>query len=312
MPNPVTDIEGALAHARAATAAIPRPVLEFISRYKTARTGPGMLIFRNLPTDPMLPATPTNGRAALDKESFFSEGRLLTLAQLFGEIFGYRAERGGDLIHNTAPIPGKEDSPSSSGSQRLLEAHTEFTAGRHQRVAPEHLALTFLRGDPQAATFYADAGAIYERLGAADREIARRSSYRTAIPESFTGNLGGGFSERLRSLPHPIFSGPDEDPEIILDAGESKGETEEEQRVIDTIVQMLGDPEVFKPAVGGPGDLFLLHNRRGIHGRSAFSPIYNGAQRWPQRVYVISAGAIHDNRERFDEATRTFVSFPVA
>jgi len=311
-PDPVAQFDAAVVSARAAAASLPPAVLNAIRTWMFSPGATGCLIVRNLPTDPTLPATPTHGQAAADKETFVSEGRLLTFGLLLGEPFGYAAERGGAIIHNSAPIPGKENSPSSSGARRLLEAHTEFTAGRFQRVAPELLLLTFLRGDPQAATLYADARAMYSRLTKRERAAARSVTFRTRIPESFSGNLGGGFSERIVSKPHPIFVGPEEDVEIIFDASATEAAGKDGRRVIRTIVDLLSDPEVFTPIVGGPGDLFLLNNRRGIHGRTAFAPLYNGTQRWPQRVYIISAGAIYDNRARFDPIRRIFTSIPLA
>ncbi|MFD5147752.1 TauD/TfdA family dioxygenase [Streptomyces sp. NPDC058401] len=35
-----------------------------------------------------------------------------------------------------------------------------------------------------------------------------------------------------------------------------------------------------------PGDLVIIDNRVTVHGRTAFHPRYDGADRWPQRTYV--------------------------
>ena len=35
-----------------------------------------------------------------------------------------------------------------------------------------------------------------------------------------------------------------------------------------------------------PGDVLLMDNRKGAHGRTAFTAFYDGHDRWLQRVYV--------------------------
>ncbi len=35
-----------------------------------------------------------------------------------------------------------------------------------------------------------------------------------------------------------------------------------------------------------PGDLVIIDNRVTVHGRTAFQPRYDGADRWLQRTYV--------------------------
>jgi len=37
------------------------------------------------------------------------------------------------------------------------------------------------------------------------------------------------------------------------------------------------------------GDLVIINNRRAIHGRSAFTPRYDGKDRWLQRVYITNS-----------------------
>ena len=35
------------------------------------------------------------------------------------------------------------------------------------------------------------------------------------------------------------------------------------------------------------GDLLIIDNRRAVHGRSAFTPAYSGADRWLKRAYLV-------------------------
>ena len=52
-----------------------------------------------------------------------------------------------------------------------------------------------------------------------------------------------------------------------------------------------------------PGDLLLVDNRRAVHARTAFSPRYDGTDRWIQRLLVLQGQVpvrIADARDPWD------------
>jgi L-asparagine oxygenase len=114
--------------------------------------------------------------------------------------------------------------------------------------------------------------------------VLRGPRFRSLYPTSFTRN---GSGERPSSAPHPVISGEapeyfmrfDLDNTYALD-DEAKAALEELNSALDRNRQEI---------LLEPGDLAVINNHIAAHGRSGFTPRYDGQDRWLRRFYSLRA-----------------------
>ncbi len=58
--------------------------------------------------------------------------------------------------------------------------------------------------------------------------------------------------------------------------------------MLSKVVEITNDPSLYTAVALRPGDLLVLDNRRAVHARTAFTPRFDGTDRWLQRVYGFS------------------------
>lgn len=84
--------------------------------------------------------------------------------------------------------------------------------------------------------------------------------------------------------PYPILTGPVDDPYILIDQDLMHGVTKESQELLDKVVQTY---IAHRDGVNlQAGDLLLLDNPRAMHGRSQFTPRFDGKDRFIARGFV--------------------------
>jgi len=219
-----------------------------------------------------VPPTPTDrgARAALGR----TELMLLREAGARGFPMAFSREQGGALVQNIYPVRESEARQISSSSRAQLGLHTEAAFHEHR---PSEVLLLCLRGDPAAATTYAEADEIAAALG--DGALAALSQRRfvTSVDESFMSNgepdsqttcsvmtrRGGAWTIRYDEA---LMRGADPEAEEAL------GELGEAIRAATRSVTLE------------QGDLLVIDNARAVHGRSPFSARYDGTDRWLQRA----------------------------
>ncbi|RHZ89474.1 hypothetical protein Glove_13g167 [Diversispora epigaea] len=262
---------------------LPSDIIGLVRDFKNCPNMSPVMLLRNLPIDDDLPNTPCYGKYASNKMSFVSESCLTGFSQLLGEIYCHADELGGNLIHNVCPEKGLEVSNTGGGSEKQLNFHIE---NAYFRFRPDYLALFCLRNDHEkhALTTLIDARDMIKKLTDEDIEILRQPLFSMRTPESFEKEYG----KILWSEPRPIISGPSSSPEIIMRPSfEMKTLSQNATRVLATINKKILDSNIPSHNIKlEPGDLVIINNRRAIHGRSRFTPRYDGQDRWLQRVYV--------------------------
>jgi L-asparagine oxygenase len=289
LPDPQADTEETLLTLYPLFAQLTREALRGVVEFDRAPFAAGAILFRGLPTDPVLPPTQTDGQANAGKTTYVSEGCLLGLAQLLGEPVGFTSEKSGRLIHDVVPVPGTEDSLSNQGSTGSLPFHNDMVydgSGYYHRLNPDFLILTAIRTDPErkGRTICADARVIIERLDAADVNTLRQPLYRMNAPEAYCMEHAEG--EAVLSEPVPILSGPSVSPEIALASNGVRPSTEEAQQAYERLEFICAAPDVASRVLLEPGDALLIDNRKVVHTRSVFWPRYDGSDRWLQRSQV--------------------------
>ncbi|WP_046754920.1 TauD/TfdA family dioxygenase [Kordia jejudonensis] len=273
---------------------LPTNVYQEIIALKKDLDSLGYLIIRNLPSDSDLCGTPKNVQEIhTNKNTFISEGCITGISQLFGEIYGYKNEKDGRLIHNIIPKEGKETALSNEGFGKILELHNEDI--HLYPYSPTYLALYCLRKDREenAKTYVLSINKINEILPDDLKKMLSEELYYIESPESF------GEGSRSSGL-LPVLKGSETAPQIIAEFNDMRGITRESRKALEEFKKICYNSEFLNEISLSLGDYIIMDNRKVLHGRSCFTPYFDGEDRWCQRVFV-KAGDLWDWRELFQK-----------
>lgn len=292
LDSPYEDMEEFLVSIYPIFAGLPKEILRTLFRYRSDPRAYGALLIENFPTDPEIPPTPEDGKRSREKRTFVSEACVLGIAQILGQPIGYHDEKSGEIVHVLAPVKSEASATSSESSEIHLGFHTDFNFDKEQPeqpynvVNPDYVVLFCLRSDQQseAYTLYADVRNICQRLNAEQLNIMRQPFFEFASSYSFTGGCG---SEKIWSVPSPLLKGPDAFPELSIDllCG-VRAINKEGDQVLSAIRDVCALPEVSSRIHLKPGNVLIMDNRKGAHGRTPFKAFFDGTDRWLHRVYV--------------------------
>lgn len=268
------DDPGWLAAARTASGRLPFELRDVLREFLHDPGQNGSLLLHGLPLDDAsLPPTPTIPESVEVKASPSAAVSALVSLQ-FGELVSYRNEKGGALVQNVVPVPGQEEFQGNAGST-TLEMHTENAFHAHR---PDLVLLFCLRGDPtnEAALTLASIRRAAPLLSAATREALHRPWYLTDPPPSF-GGIGGGAKQ-------PVLSGDPDDPDVLIDFHATHPDNDAARDAMAELATAFSS--VIQTIKLAPGDLAVVDNRLAVHGRTAFTPRYDGRDRWLHRTFV--------------------------
>ena len=228
------------------------------------------------------------------KQTFCTEGILLGHAQQLGAVAGYSGERDGRLVHDVAPSWAGRNSKTSEGAVVALGHHNEIAAAAH-RHRPGYICLLCVRSDHDhvAVTPTADVAAALRYLSEIQIALLRERLFATYAPASF-----GDSSVRVV---HAIITGPAWAPEICFNSDRTSAITADAAAALDALAEAFTKPDVLRCTRLEPGDLMIINNYKAVHGRSPFTPRFDGCDRWLQRTYVFPSlwearDALHDSR----------------
>jgi L-asparagine oxygenase len=255
---------------------LPSAVHDALIDFVDSPPSAGAIVIRGVPVG-SVPATPPSPTAPVLKDRT-SEFVLLTVARLLGQPVGYEPEHGGDLVQNIVPVRGATDRQVSTSSKVELMFHTEAAFHPHR---PRALLLLCLRGDPSASTTLSSIHEVLPHLP--DEVIATlfQPRFRTATDESY---LHG--RSNVLGPPVPVLSGRRERPTMVFDADLMVGtdpQADEALRVLSDAVAGLCTGIAL-----AEGDLLVVDNTAAVHGRTPFTPRFDGTDRWLQRTFVVS------------------------
>ncbi|MFB7295528.1 TauD/TfdA family dioxygenase [Streptomyces rubiginosohelvolus] len=273
--------DAALLHAvELAAAALPAPVRRALISFRDKGNEGGCLLLTGLPVG-TLPPTPDRS----EDEPHWSRVPMATIAQLMvmsvlGRSISYSDEKSGRLVQDVCPKRGAERRQENSGSV-LLELHTED--GFHPNP-PHFLSLICLRADHEetAATVTGGIGDVLPLLDTETVEALRRPEFRTGFSSSFVQDGSTG----VLTPPMPVLSGGDDCPDLRVDFHTTTATTAQARAALRRLEQAMLSS--LRGLVLLPGDLIVLDNRRAVHGRSDFTPRYDGQDRWLRRSFVVT------------------------
>jgi L-asparagine oxygenase len=262
------------ARIRALSCHLPARLLAAIRNFRHDPGVDGILTIANLPVEPgTLPPTP-NVPDSVERVATTPATLATLLGQQLGEISAYRDEKQGALVQNVVPVPSLAGTQSNGGSVPL-EFHTENAFHPHR---PDYVGLLCLRPahQDQVGTQVASIRRAFPLLDEATRTTLREARFVTAAPPSFRSADSSG--------PHPVLSGSADDPDMCVDFHATSALDGHAARALSRLRDTL--TEVRYDLALRPGDMVFVDNRLVVHGRVAFSPRYDGTDRWLHRVFV--------------------------
>ncbi|MGC4746969.1 TauD/TfdA family dioxygenase [Micromonospora sp. DT201] len=264
-----------LDEARRASVRLPERVRNALRQFQRDPGPDALLRLRHLPIgEGHLPATPTMPGSVQRVATIAAATEVLIGLQL-GELVSFREEKTGALVQDVVPVPGMEKYQGNAGSV-ALNMHVENAF--HPR-RPDYVGLLCLRNDHDnvAGLQVASIRRALPLLSDEVRAVLHQPRFITEPPASF------GMLDMVPD-PQAILRGSSDDPDIIVDFESTRPLDGEATAALAALGDALSD--VRRTIILEPGDLAFVDNRLGLHGRTAFTPRYDGRDRWLQRVFV--------------------------
>lgn len=250
------------------------------------------VISGNLVDTDLLGRTPKHWREADTPGSRPLAFLIMLYTALLGDAIGWGRQQGGRLVTDVLPIQGDEDSLLSSSSNKTLGWHTEdaFSSARG-----DYVGMLCLRNPTRTGTNIAYVEV--DRLPDDVLETLQAPLFHISPDSSHEG------SEDQEQPQVPVLYPPLDALTLRVDrdftvAKDPQGES---GRALDALIRHL-DANLYSLPLE-TGDMCFVDNRNVVHGRQAFVPRYDGADRWLKRVNVVS-DLRRTRSGRRDSATR--------
>ena len=284
--------EAFVAQAGEFSRSLPAAVQAAVREFRSGSHPSGALLIQGLPVG-RLPLTPEEPTAPTSKDQT-SERTLLSIATLLGEPVGYLPELGGRLVQNIVPTRTASDRQVSTSSAVRLMFHTETAFHPHR---PAYLVLLCLRGDATAATTLSSIHEVIGGLPAHTVDVLFQQRFRIGVDESF---LNG--RQNVLGPPLAVLSGERSAPTLVFDEDLMIGTDAEAAAALAALGQAVS--RCHASLTLQSGDLLIIDNARAVHGRSPYTPRFDGYDRWLQRTFVVASLPAH-SRDREGRVIRT-------
>lgn len=258
---------------------LPKRLARLLIDFRRRANRLGTLLIRNLPTDPILPSTPSDGRVSFAKMTSTSEYSLLMTMLYLGEPIAYKDEKEGALIQNVCPVAGHEQKQENTGAV-FLEFHTE---NAFHPFKPDFVGLVCIRSDHDRVAKTLTTSIYMALPSISDELIAllREPIYRFRLVSSFTGDV----DKVVYSPKLAILTGSTLTPDMCYDFHAVEAIDPRGYSALKALQTALENSVVEVALL--PGDLIIVDNRVVAHGRTSFQPRFDGLDRWLQRMYVV-------------------------
>jgi L-asparagine oxygenase len=252
---------------------LPDRIKSEIDHFVNHGSESGFLLIRKVPME-TIPVTPTTNDQKKGETTFLAKVQA-TFLQYMGEMISYEAEGYGRLFQDVIPVE-KMSKQQTSISSVELELHTEQA---FSELRPDILSLACLRGDANAKTYILPVHKIIENMTKEECDLLKQPLWYTEVDLSFKMN-GNEFIKGDIRGPLPIHLANDR---LLFDQDLMKGTTSESCAIIQKII------DIYKSCREShclqPGDIIFIDNNRAVHGRSSFSPKYDGKDRFLIRCF---------------------------
>ena len=250
----------------------------------------GFLLIRTIPCiHENIQKTPLVNTNSIGSDTLLASIQSIFVSFL-GEMISYEAEGNGQIFQDIVPVPNMGINQTSYSSDVELEIHTEQA---FSKIRPDILSLACLRGDENAFTYVLPLNKILENISEEEYELLLKPLWKTGVDFSFKKN-GYLFLEGDIRGPFPIINKINSIENgtkiktlvLVFDQDLMKGITEESNHIIEKIVDIYYKNRI--PHNLQPGEIILIDNRRSLHGRSSFTPKYDGNDRFLIRCFAVT------------------------
>ena len=277
--NPADEPELFCTQSTALSKMISSHIYDVLLQFTAVGTDTGFLLFKNFPIDKYsIPKTPDNNTFHIGGTTLLARVQSILLSAI-SELISYEAECNGCLFQDVVPIQSMEKQQTSLSSDIELEIHTEQA---FSQLRPDILSLACLRGDPNAHTYLLPVHTILDNVSIHERSILNMPLWKTGVDLSFKMH-GSGFIDGDVRGPLSILYGKENDPFLIFDQDLMSGITNRATTMIKDICNIYYNNRISYCLQ--PGDIILIDNRRAVHGRSSYSPKYDGNDRFLIRCF---------------------------
>jgi len=256
---------------------IPESIKERLMDFVRNGSNSGFLLFQNI-LEPEIPRTPPGNHYHVGETTFLSKIQGIMMSKMC-EMIAYEAEGYGKLYQDILPIYSMASVQTSVGSNTELEIHTEQA---FSQLRPDMISLACLRGDINALTYILPVNRILKNITNEEMELLYQPLWKMGVDVSFK-LYGKEFIEGDIRGPFAILNGSRDDPQLIFDQDLMFGMTEESHKLIAKIVSIYYQHRITHNLK--PGEIIFIDNRRAVHGRSSFSPKYDGYDRFLIRCF---------------------------
>jgi L-asparagine oxygenase len=270
--------------------------LEYLLDKQNQRSMPFVLFkFNSLLLDEYqnIPDTPPNNKCKAGEKTLLAKIQSL-LVSFISNLVSYEAEGYGRIFQDIVPDILMANHQSSVGSNKELEIHTEQA---FSKLKPDLLSLSCIRGDNSALTYILPVESILVHLDETDKKLLQRPLWKIGVDYSFKLN-GNEFIDGNERGPIPIISGTEHDPILVFDQDLMIGITAEASEIIKKITNIYYEHRIQHCLQ--PGEIMIINNNKAVHGRSGFTPKYNGKDRFLIRCF----GMLDENYQRTSYARR--------
>lgn len=261
---------------RGASARLPHELLDAVREFRYDPGPEGVLLIRGLPVAADLPPTPSVPGSVQRTATIGAAAMTAVMLQL-GEVIAYRDEKSGALVQDVVPVPGQERHQSNAGSVRL-QMHSENAFHRNR---PDYVGLLCVREDPtgDARLCVSSVRRALPLLSREARRVLAEERFLTEAPPSFGG------PEDMAPV-HAVLRGAPEDPDVLVDFASTRPLDEEARQAMEELREAF--ERTTHALALAAGDLAVVDNRIAVHGRTSFTPRYDGTDRWLHRVYAVA------------------------
>lgn len=267
-------------HAKMISEAVPDRIKEIMYNFVKKGSPTGFLLCKiQIVQEDATIHTPKNNATNIGETTCLAKIQAL-LISLLGEMIAYEGEGNGTLFQDIVPVQGMADYQSSTGSNSELEIHTEQA---FSMLRPDFLSLACLRGDANAFTYILPLQCILDELSSDEIALLQQPLWYTGVDLSF--KLGGNefINGDLRG-PMPILDVAGACPRLIFDQDLMRGTDDASNKILKKIVAIYYRRRISHNLQ--PGEILFIDNRTSLHGRSSFSPKYDGFDRFLIRCFA--------------------------
>jgi len=258
---------------------IPTRIKKELEVFASSGSKTGFLLIKTIPIDnSSIPDTPEGNHFKVGETTILAKIQAIIVSYI-SELIAYEAEGYGRLFQDVVPIKSMEKQQTSLGSNTELEIHTEQA---FSKLRPDILSLACLRGDQSAFTHIFPINSILNNTTEDEQNLLKKPLWYTGVDLSFKLNDNDFIDGDIRG-PMPIISGPANNPTLVFDQDLMSSPDPKAREMITKIINLYYQHKVRHNLK--PGEIILIDNNRAVHGRSAFSPKYDGKDRFLIRCF---------------------------